>query len=178
MVGQFLEFGDEFCIAPRRQIGVDSVLDRCEPLFLKAPDRAERETFRVEISERWPTPHGQRLTEEVSCSLGLPSYERFAPALRERMEPLDIALAFRQMEDIAWLPRLDPLRPKRSPQPRDVRLQGVPCRLRRRFPETLDELVGGQHLVCVDEQDGQQGSLARATDGDGPVPVVDLQRAE
>ena len=45
-------------------------------------------------------------------------------------------------------------------------------------PDVLDQAVGADRLVRVQQQDGQQRALARATERQGAALIEDFERAE
>jgi hypothetical protein len=64
-------------------------------------------------------------------------------------------------------------------QTREVHLQRLAARLRRSLlPEGVDQAVGGDDLVRVQEQDREQRPLLGAADVHLPPVLDDLERAE
>src|SRR5207249_1553084 len=62
---------------------------------------------------------------------------------------------------------------------RDVYLEAVVGRFRRIIaPEKLDQSVGGDDAVGLDEKDRQHRSLLGASQGQGAIPLPDLQRSK
>ena len=109
---------------------------------------------------------------------------RPARPLDQRLEAVQVELVGRQLEHVAGRPRHQPAavrcrRPEQLPQPRDVDLDDLGGGGRRRLaPEAVDQPVGRDDLVAVQEQERQQGALLGAAQGERPPIGARLQRSK
>ena len=85
-VHERLELADELRVPAELEIGGYALLEGGEAQVLEPGDRALRERLVRELDERGPAPEHKRFVQEPG---GLPrsaGSERFAPALKERLE--------------------------------------------------------------------------------------------
>src|SRR5439155_23167356 len=65
---QLFELRDEACVAAEREVCVDALLERREPLVLKPRAGVARERLR-ELGQRWTAPELERLAEPLRSRL-------------------------------------------------------------------------------------------------------------
>ncbi len=74
----------------KREIGLDPLLDGCEPELLEPGDLALREHVVGEVRERWAAPDLERLAERCLCTLGIPSGECAPTVFQQSLEAVHI----------------------------------------------------------------------------------------
>ena len=78
-----LQLADQCRVPAQREVRVDPILERREPLLLEPPDLALRERLIGEVRQWWPAPQGERDTQLVtrqSRIAGLAARARPSPA--------------------------------------------------------------------------------------------------
>ena len=97
----------------------------------------------------------------------------------ERLEAFQIELAVGDVDHVAPRLRADHIRAERLPQLRDVDLERVPRPLGRLVaPERLHEAVTRDDVICVEQQDREQGARLPAPDREQLTVGFNLERAE
>jgi hypothetical protein len=160
-------------VASELEIGVDPLLQRGEPQLLEARDLGLSERLEREVCERRPAPERQGLAQAIRRDLGFG-----LPGLaQQRVEPIEIDLVSVELESVARCPCDEHLGAERLAQPGHV---SVKCRRRGLgrvlAPQIVDQLVGGDDLVRVEEQNRKQRALLRAAEGDRSLSVDDFER--
>src|SRR5581483_4206083 len=142
-----LELADEPCMATKREIGVDPLLEGGETLVLEAGDLGLREELVGELGERRAPPQRERLAEQARRPSGSPRCERVPSLGRQALEAVEVEFAGIDAQDVAGRlrheyavrrPRL-PVRFEEPPKLGDVVLERRRCRLGRRpRPDLVD----------------------------------------
>ena len=173
--GKRLELPDRLDVLPERVLGVDARLQRRQAHLLQACDLALRERLVLQVGERRPPPQRQRLAQH-------PRRRRRrgrARLLDERFEALQVQLPRLDVKHVTRCPGHDDVGAERAAEMRDVHLQRLAGGLRRSVaPQLVDEPLGRDHLVAVQEEKRQQRPLLRRLDGNRAACADDLQRAK
>jgi len=169
-----LELSDHAGVRPERKVRVDALLERREPQLLEpAPLRLHERLVR-QIRERVAAPEVERLLQQLG-----PLGGGAAGGLRDEcLEPREVELVGSDPEHVAGRMRDEDVRPERLSQRRDEVLQrpeGLGGRLLP--PERLDDAVGREHFVRVQEQQRQQRARLRSAEH-GRIDPGNLERPE
>ena len=169
-----LELGHELGVPAELEIGVDPLLQRCQPLLLQAGTRGQRERH-VELRERDSSPEGERFGEQRR-GLGRGSTPG---ACHRLLEAPQVELAVARTDEVAGPLGDDHVRAEHLPKLRDVHLHGRRGRLRRPpAPQLLDQAVTRNRLVRMQQQKREQGARLRAAELQDPALRLDLQRPQ
>ena len=176
---QGLELGDERGMATERQIGLDAVLERHQPLLLEPGDLVLREGLVSEVGQRRPAPQVQRLGQGLRGAGRLAAVERRSPLGRHALEPVGVHLIGVGLEHIAPAAADEHALAERLAQPRDVDLH----RLRRGVgrllaPELVGDPVDRDDLAPMKQQDRQDRPLPGSAERGLPPVDQDLERAK
>ena len=132
-----LELRHELVLAAERQVGVDPLLDGREALLLEARDLALGERLVAEVGQRLPVPERERLAQAGRPLLGIGQGARLPD---EQLEPAQVDLARRDVQQVAGRPRPDPLGADQLADGGDVPVQrGLRGLGRRVAPDALRE---------------------------------------
>jgi hypothetical protein len=166
-------------VLPRRKIRVDPVLQRGQARFLQPRDLSLRKRLVGEIRKRRTPPHPQRLAQGSAGRQCVASFERLPAACGERLEPVDVELAWLDPKHIATpLGEEQPIA-QRLTQVRYVSLNElVRARGRLLAPELVDQAIRGNHLAPVQEQHRQQRPLLGRAQRQRAVVIDSLKRPE
>ncbi len=152
-----LELGHELGVATERQVGFDPILDRREAYLLQPGDLALCELPVSELRQRRSVPERKRLAQAVR------SLARIGPLSRlrdQRLEPGQVNLVDRGLQQITGRPRLDPIGTDQLAQDGDVAVQRGLGGFRRLLPpQRLDQPDAGHHLLAMQEQHREQRPL-------------------
>jgi len=160
-----IELADELSMASFDKVMLDPLLDARESELLQASDLGMCKALLGEISQRFAAPQRERSVRP--------------PALVETLEAREVELVRGEAEQVSAWSSLQPLSSELLPQLGDVHLEGLARGLGRfAFPERFDEPVSADDTVCVDRQQGQQGTLLGAAKVDRPTAFDDLEWAE
>lgn len=178
MIGhERLELGDGLPVAAELELSRDPLLHRLQPDLLEARDVALERRFAGEVGERRAPPQLERLGERFEGRARVVRQPRRLP--HERLEPQDVELSRIRADEVAGRPSLDPVRAHGAPEPRYVRLQRAPCRLRGFLaPQGVDQVLGGDDLVRAKQQVGEDEPLLGSAERDRAAPFGDLERPE
>ena len=143
---ELLELRHELRVAAEPEIGLDPLLDGGEAQLLQAKPLTPGERMAFELGERRALPHIEGLAETAGgCS-------RFqAPRLGDEiLEPLQVELAWFDVERISRATRLDPVTAQELAQLRDVHLEGCARGVGRLpAPQLVDQaLAGHDSFAC------------------------------
>jgi hypothetical protein len=168
---QRLELAHQLRVAPARQLGVDARLKRRPPQLLQAANLDLREPLVREIGERRPAPECERLAQRPR------GRGRVAVAVarlgQQRLEALEVKLARLDAQQVTRRPRDHTLLTQLLAQPRHIHLDALGDRDRRCLsPQLVDQPVGADDLVGVQQQDGQERPLLTAAERERR-PVLD-----
>ena len=151
-----LELRDQIGVALELELGGDPFLDDGQAQLLETPDLGLGENLVSEVRQRRSTPERQRLTEQLG------PFGRFAltgPS-DESLEPQQVELFRLEPKPVAGRPGLEQFRPDRLAELGDEVLERGPRRPRRALaPEELDQPLGRNHVVHVEQEQREQGSL-------------------
>src|SRR5918992_28417 len=103
-----------------------------------------------------------------------------APSLaHELLEATEIELRAVDLQHVARCPGDEPALPELLPQPRHVDLDALRSRPRRRLtPQSIDQAVGRNHLVGVQQQGHKERTLATAAEDEQPIVTDHLEWAK
>ena len=163
------------------ELGIRPRLERRPAPLLQARDLGLGERLVREVGERRPAPHPQRLVQRLCGEPGIGTGQRAHAARDELLEPVDVALAGRDVQPVCAAERLEPpVAAQRLPQRRDLVVQHlVRGRRRRRAPQLLHEPIARDELVGAEHEQAQQRALTPRADRErGTAVVVDFEGAE
>ena len=176
-----LELADQIAGLPAREVEVDPRLEGHEAKLFEPGDLALRKRLVAEVDERGAAPQRERLAEQLRGCLRVPLGALLPRPAEQGLEAVAIELPGLDLKEIAGRAR-DEARAsgaEGAPKPRDVALQRCPRGLRRILaPELVDQAVGGDDLVLMKEEDGENGALPRPAEGDRPFTVRRLERPQ
>ena len=154
-----LELCDQLVVAPEREVGIDSQLDRRQPDLLEPGDRGLREVLVGKVRERRAPPERERVAQPCRRLRG-PTAAEQAPALvHQPLEAMEIQVVGLDPEDVAGGPGLQHVLRKRLAESRDVDPQRTVGPLGRVLPpELVDQAVTRNDLVVTEQEHGQQGA--------------------
>ena len=172
---ELLELGDELGMARCREIGIDPELEHVEPELARVVRPRAPRSARRQIGERLAAEECEGLAQRRGSGRGL----LLRGARAERLDLLHIGLTLLDPEQIPAASRLEPLRAELLAQLGHVHLHGLRRLLRRRLaPELVDEPIGRDRLVRVEQQHGEKRALLPPTEGERPLTGDDLERPE
>ena len=170
------ELTDERLVLAKFEVGVDPRLEQRATQLVEPRDLAVRERLVRELGERLAAPQRERFAHEAASLRGRRRLERGD----ELVEPADVHLPGIDVECVPGRTRHDVLAPERLPQRRDHVLERRGRRPGRLpVPEHLEQRVGRDHPIGVQQQQGEQNALLLAAERQlAAVCVGDLERAE
>ena len=181
---ELLQLADDVRMPAEGEIGLDPALERGQAQLLEPLDRRLRERLVGEVGERWPAPESEGLTQCLGRRGGLPGAERALARLDERLERVQVELARLDAEQVAVSAR-DQVGVRRaavlerSAQLQDVVLDDLRGRRRRPLaPELVDDPIGRDRLIAMEEEKGEQGALLAAPERNLPFALANLERPE
>jgi hypothetical protein len=173
--GERLQLAHQLGMVTERVVGIDAVLQRRQPDFVQACDLPTREGLVFQIGKGRPAREGERLAQQ-------PGRRRGSGAARlvdERFEAVEVQLPGLYREHISRRLGAKNPRGQDAAQVRDMHLQRLAGRLRRAIaPQLVDEAVGRDDLVAMQEQDRQEPPLLGRAEANRAPFVDDLQRAK
>ena len=176
-----LELADQLRVPSAAQVGLDAVLEQCEPQLLEPADLRLRERLEDEIGERRSAPERQRLPQLLGGPPRVFGGQSLAALVGQALASVEVELARLHVEQVAIRLGHQPggALSKSLAQPRHLDLEALPWRGGRVLaPELVDQLVGRDGLVGMDQQDREQRTLPAVDDRDRPPGLFDLERAE
>ena len=164
---------------PECEVGVDAELHRPEPDLLEPRDRGPRELLVREVRECRAAPQRQCFAEPLRRVGGEAASEQASPLVHQPLEPVEVECVGPDPDDVAGRPGRQHVVRQRLAQPRDVDPQRRGGALRRvRAPELVDQPVGGNDLVRVKEEQGEQRARLRSAQGNLAASVPHLERPQ
>ncbi len=169
-----LQLTGQLRVAAQGQVSVDPVREGGDPLLVQPGDRDLRERLIADVGEGRATPHLQRAAQRARGVSGFVAGQLGAAGLHQRLEPVGIDPAGRQLQGVSAGHAGDHLRSRpgqragtcqRAPEPGDSQLESV-----ARIPgppvppERLRGHVGGHDVIAAGEQQRQQHQRAPAGD--------------
>ena len=161
-----VELACERAVASRVEVGVDSRLQRGQARFLEPRHLRLGERLEGEVGERLATPERERA---VRVALG-----------NEALEAVDVELVGVDADEVAGRPGDDPVGADRPAKRVHVHLERA-RRARRRLlaPDPVDQAVGRDDVVGVEQELREQGARPRPAERDRRTVVSDhLQRPQ
>ena len=156
---------------PEGEVGVDTILQRGQAQLIHAPNRCLCEGLEREVCEGGAAPETQRLAQLRRGLLRSPSAERGAAVAEELLEPIQVDLIGVEPDEVAGTLSDEDLarRAEQLAQLRHVDLDRVGGRRRRLLaPELVDQAIGRDDLIRVEDQDDEQRSPLRAAELERP----------
>jgi hypothetical protein len=175
LFNELFQLADELAGRAELEVGVDALLERRHPGLLQAADLVAGERLEREVLERRPPPERQRGAQLLGPLVRRGATRFRGQALKAReVESLGV-----DAQDVAGRLRDDQLCADRLAEPRDVVLQRRARRLRwLRPPDLVDQPVGRDDLVRVQQQVGEEGAQPLSVQRDGAAVLDDRQWAE
>ena len=169
------ELAHELRMASYRQVGFDAFFQRAEAQLIEARDRRLREGVVGEVGKRGAAPQAECFPQRGRGSGGLGVHGFFA----QPFEAVEVELSGLQPQFVAGGSCHDRVGSEAPPQLRDIDVQTL-GRGRRRSaaPDVIDQSIGGDDLVRVDQQDAERGARLSLRQRDRAVIVHDLERPE
>ena len=173
------EFGGERAGDAERQLRLVAFFQARQPEFFQPADLGLRERLVAEVGQRRAAPQRHRLVEQLR-GLGRAARGERVPALEDELPELGgVQLGREDPQQVAGRGGDQAAGRQQPPQPGDRRLQ----RVRRAgrdvlAPQVDQQLLARQHLVGVQQQVSEHGTLPDAADRDLPAAVLQMERAE
>ena len=161
-----VELACERAVAARVEVGVDPRLQRGQPRLLEPRRLRLRERLESEVGECLPTPERERA---VRVAVG-----------DQAREAVDVELVGVDADDVARRPGDDPVGADRPAERMHMHLERA-RRARRRLlaPDPVDQAVGRDDVVRVEQELREQGARPRPAERDRRTVVSDhLDRPE
>ena len=180
------ELPDQLAVGTQRQIRLEPLLQRGKPQLLELGDRRLRERLIAEICQRCPSPHRQRGSQRAGGLLRVPCRKLLTSALEQTTEPVEIQLPGLDAKHVTSPARRQQtirpclaLYPKGPTQPRHRHMHGVQRRRRRPLaPQAIDQHIGRDDLIGVQQQHRQQNPLPLARHRNVNAVAANLKRAK
>jgi hypothetical protein len=173
---QRLELRHQLVMAAERQLGVDAILDRREPQLLEPSDLALRECLALEVGQRLAPPERQRVAQ---ARRPLARIVALAGPRDQRLEPGEVDLVRRRLQQITGRARPDPLGADQLAKARDMPVQRGLRRSRRLLsPQCLDQLGAAHDLLATQEQHREQRPLLGTRRGHIAATLDNPQRTK
>ncbi len=185
LVDQHRELADELGPLPASEVGLDSRLDRFEAQLLEAQGLGPRELFVGEVLQRRSSPEREGPPQGLRCGRGIRRQE--LPGLGERrLERMGVErgrvgadrVAVISSDEHAALPPLGPTGFEGGAQTGDVHPQRLLLARRIVSPQLLEDALGGNDSVEVEQQQGEQRALLRRPQINGLAVRSDLERPQ
>jgi hypothetical protein len=175
LLDELLQLPDQLAGRAQLEVGVDPLLERRESRLLQTADLVAGERLEGEVLERRPPPERQRGAELLGSLARLgPTCLRGEPLKARQVELLRV-----DAQRVSGGLGDDQLRTDRLSKPGDVVLQGSAGGLRRgRPPDLVDQPVGRDDLVRVQQQIREQGAQPLSVQRDSAAVLDDRQWAE
>ena len=166
-------------MAPDCEVGVDPELDRRQPDLLEPGDRRLGEALVGEVRERRASPQRQRVAEPPRRVGRQAASKQAPPLVHQPLEAVEIERIRLDLNDVAGRSGRQHLLRKRFAQSRDVDAQCGGGSLGRVLaPELVDQPVGGNDLVGMEEEQGEEGTWLGAAQGYLAAVVPRLERSQ
>ena len=160
-----LELADELPIPAESEVDLDAQLERGKPDLLEPRDRRLGEALVGDVRERRSPPQRQRLPQPIGGVACLPVREALPRVVDQPLEPVEVELIRPQTDHVAGRLRGEGIRRKRLAKARHVDTErSAACLGRILPPEVVDQTVGGNDLVRVQEKGGEESTLLRAAE--------------
>ena len=161
-----VELARERAVAARVEVGVDPRLQRGQPRLLEPRRLRLRERLEGEVGECLPAPERERA---VRVAVG-----------DQAREAVDVELVGVDADDVARRPGDDPVGADRPPERVHVHLERARrARGRLLAPDPVDQAVGRDDVVRVEQELREQGARPRPAERDRRTVVSDhLHRPE
>ena len=175
-----LELSDQLVVAPEREVGVDPQLDCCQPDLA----RAERSPPGRSSRRRSPRAPGlatatARRGAAADASAARPRASKLLPSSTSRSNRWRSSASGLDPNDVAGRSGRQHVLRQRLAKSRDVDPQcGGGALGRVLAPELVDQPVGRNDLVGVEEEEGEQGPRLAAAQRRGAAFVPQLERSQ
>src|ERR687898_1021099 len=176
---QRFELADQRRVLAEREVRLDSVLERGQPVLLQLRRRALGKYLEGEILERAAAPQCKRLAESIARVLRPPGTQRLPGLGDERVEAVEVELSKARPQQIAVPLRHEQAVAERLAQIRHVDLNRFGAgRGRPLPPQLVDQAISRDDLAAVKQQDGEHGPLLRTPQHQPPVALDGLKRSQ
>ena len=177
---QLAELRDQPPMATEGELGVDALLESGQQDLLQPSGGDLGERLMLEICERRATPERQGRALGLQGNRRLPSRKGVARLLRQPLEPLQVELFRRNVNQVSGRARLDPrLLPEYLAQLGDLAVHLRRCR-NGCAPsiELVGERIDRDHPVRIEQQDRERRALLRPAKLNRPRRSDDLERTQ
>jgi hypothetical protein len=168
------------CVVAERELRLQRQLERLEAALGELRDVGLRERRVAQVGQRiLGAPQGQRVGEQARRRASVARAQALPPRVDERAEAVDVELVGLQLEHVGRALGLQDRVRERPPQTRDVDVDGLRRLVRTGLgPQHLDELLGRDGLVAVEQERGQELSRLAAADRERLTGAARHERAE
>ena len=180
VVDEPLQLVDQLGIPAEREVGLDPVLERGQAQVVQPLCLDQQGAVLADPRERRATPQVQGQAQPRRRGASRSALERLVALPREPLEPCRVDVMAIGIERVAT----DAAPDRGTVTERRAELRNVGAQRRRgavgrlAVPELVGEPVDRHRLGSGDQQQGEQGVLARATERDrAPIPI-DLDRPQ
>ena len=176
---QCLQLCDQLVVAPEREVGLDPQLDRRQPDLLQTSDRRLGEALVGEVGERGAPPQRQRLAQPLR-GVGRQAAGAQTPRLvHQPFELVEIEIVGLDPDQVARRPRGQHVLRKRLAKSRYMHVKRLVGALRRVLaPELVDQPVGGDDVVGMEQKHREKRARLGTAEGDLAAFVPHLERAQ
>ena len=167
-----------------RQLRLDPLLQRAETKLLQPRPLLLEQAPVGDVGKRRATPERQRLAQPLPRERRIASSYRLPPLVSQALEAVEVELVGLNPQAVSGSLSEKALISARggcepAPQARDVDLDHLRRALRRRLvPEQINQPVGRDALVSVQEQKRQEGPLLARPQRKRPPVAHDFERAQ
>ena len=169
-----LELAHQVGVAAVLEVGFDPLLESRQAQLLEPRDLGLREALVGQVGECRPAPEGERLMELLGA------LARAAPGLMD--EPLEagqVGLLRPDVKHVSGRPGGEPVVAQLLAQSRDMHLEALGRRGRRLVaPQLVDQAVGGEHLIGVQQEEGQERARLDSAERERPALLNHFERAK
>jgi hypothetical protein len=172
--GQGSQLADELGVSSELEVGVNALLERGQAKLFESCRLDGREGLGRDARKRWSAPEREGVGEHARTLRRL----ELRGLSDEVLEAVEVELSGIDADRIAGCAACNPVAEYLA-QPQDVVLQSGLRQLRAACrPQLVDQAVGRDDLVGVQEQQGQERTLPRAAECQGPPLFEHLDGTE
>jgi hypothetical protein len=174
------QLGHQVGVEPKGEVGVEPVLDHREPVGLQPCRLLDQGGLALEVLEGRTAPQAFRGAQQLTRPVWLAGRDQPPAAAGEVDEALGVHLVRPGDQAVAGVaPPGDPVGAQDPPQPVDIDPQVVACRGGWALaPEGVGQAAGGDRLVRMAQEHGQEQPLLGRPERQSPAPRDGLERPQ
>ena len=176
---QRVQLTDQCSVLTQRKISVDPILERRQALLLEPRDLALRERLIHEVRQRRPAPKREGAPKPVTRYSRISRSQRAATLSDQCIEPIEVNLAARGLEQIPATARDQQSIAERFAQMRHVALNDLlGARRRLLTPQLVDQTIRRDRLAATQHEHHQQRFLLGTAERQRPLVLDNLKRPQ